>query len=158
MGSQLWAVIEEIVRAEGLELFDVEIPNGPTGPLRVYISRPRAAGEDAPGGVKLDDCAAISRKIIDLPTIEELLPGDHVIEVSSPGVNRKLSRAEHFRGAIGERVKLKFREASGINKTVCGKLTSASETALGLEDEDTQTALTIPLADVRQARVDFLFE
>ncbi len=158
MNSQLWLVIEEIVRAEGLELFDIEIPSGPTGPLRVYISRARASGEEATGGVKLDDCAAISRKIIDLPNIEELLPGDHGIEVSSPGVNRKLSRVEHFRGAVGERVKLKFREASGTNKTVCGKLTAASDSSLALEEEDSQTTLTIPISDVRQARVDFLFE
>lgn len=157
MNVRLWDRIEQIVRDEGLELFDLEIPSGPTGPLRVYISRARGEGESATAGVKLDDCAAVSRKIIDLPDIEELLPGDHVIEVSSPGVNRKLSRPEHFRGAVGERVRVKFRRDDGTHATLFGKLTDATEASLSVEDEQSHSIVAVPIANVKQARVDFLF-
>lgn len=156
--SALWNAIEEIVRAEGLELFDVEVPAGKTGVLRVYISRPKGETEERSAGVQLQNCTAVAKKILDLPNIEDLLPGDHLIEVSSPGVNRKLSRPEHFRGAVGERLRLKIHQPDGKNKVYFGKLLACSDRSLSFEDESTHQPMEISLADVHQARVDFLFD
>lgn len=159
--SKLWETIEKIVKSHGLELFDIEVPPGPTGTLRVFISRPSAAGRDssaATGGVQLQDCAAVSREILDHPEVEQLVPGEQTIEVSSPGVNRKLSRPEHFRGAIGERVRLKFAEPDGKNRVVFGTLLSCSDQGVDCEDETSHERVSVAFGNLRQARVDFLFE
>lgn len=153
------------MQAEGLELFDLEMPAGPAGTLKVFISRSKGASsmqdevsEAKSGGVQLQDCTAVAKKILDLPDIEELLPGEHLIEVSSPGINRKLSRPEHFQGALGERVRLKFRDTDGKNKVVFGKLLEYSADSLALEEESSHGRQVVALSEVQQARVDFAFD
>jgi ribosome maturation factor RimP len=162
--SELWNAVESIVKGEGLELFDLEVPSGRSGVLRVFISRPstQESAADATtassAGVQHHHCVSVSKKILDLPNIEDILPGEHLIEVSSPGVNRKLSRPEHYRGAVGERVRLKFRNEDGKHLVVFGKLIACEGGNVSVEDEETQAQRNVPLSDVQQARVDFLFE
>lgn len=163
--SRLWETVAEIVKAEGLELFDMEVPLGIAGTLKVFISRPKGSraekdngSEAKSSGVQLQHCTAVAKKILDLPNIEELLPGEHLIEVSSPGINRKLSRPEHFQGALGERVRLKLRDDDGKNKVVFGKLLACNAETLSFEEEETHDRHEVALSEVQQARVDFAFE
>ncbi|MBN8548468.1 MAG: hypothetical protein J0M12_04040 [Deltaproteobacteria bacterium] len=162
--SKLWETVDGIVKAEGLELFDIEVPSGNAGTLKVFISRSagreesESESEAKSSGVQLHHCTAVAKKILDLENIEQLLPGEHLIEVSSPGINRKLSRPEHFRGAIGERVRLKIRGNDGKNRVVFGTLRACTADTLSFEEEGTQAAQEVALSEVQQARVDFVFE
>ena len=61
----------------------------------------------AQGGISLDKCAEISRMISPILDIEEPMNGEYVLEVSSPGIERKLKKKEHFICSIGEKVKVK---------------------------------------------------
>ena len=164
VGSQrdtLWGVIEGIVREAGLELFDLEAPPSGRGTLRVFIWRPQ--GEDSHlKGVGIEDCVRISKRITNLENVDEVLPGDWLIEVSSPGVNRKLSRSEHFGGAVGERVKLTVATPGGKSEVLKGVLVGFDGTVVQIDVEAEQAKApavrrAVPLGEITQARVDFLF-
>ena len=89
---------------------------------------------EARTGVSISDCALVSRAILNLPESEDILPGNTVLEVSSPGVNRRLSLRKHFEQAVGERIKVTFNEpAKGDSRSSDsrGRATSASRTVRG---------------------------
>ncbi|MFM1847651.1 MAG: hypothetical protein RL417_1125, partial [Pseudomonadota bacterium] len=159
VGSQretLWGVIEAIVREAGLELFDLEAPPSGRGTLRVFIWRPH--DENSPlKGVGIEDCVRISKRITNLENVDEVLPGDWLIEVSSPGVNRKLSRPEHFAGAVGERIKLTV-AAGGRNEVLKGVLCAFDGSVVEIEVEgenpkDPAVRRAVPFGEINQARV-----
>jgi ribosome maturation factor RimP len=61
----------------------------------------------ADGGISLDKCAEISRMISPILDVDEPMSGEYILEVSSPGIERKLRKKEHFIASIGEKVKIK---------------------------------------------------
>ena len=61
----------------------------------------------ADGGISLDKCAEISRMISPILDVDEPMSGEYILEVSSPGIERKLRKKEHFIDSIGEKVKIK---------------------------------------------------
>ena len=66
---------------------------------RVYVT--------AKGGINLDKCAEISRMISPILDVDEPMNGEYILEVSSPGIERKLRTKEHFKASVGEKVKVK---------------------------------------------------
>ena len=60
-----------------------------------------------PDGISLDKCAEISRMISPILDVDEPMGGEYILEVSSPGIERKLRKKEHFLGSVGEKVKIK---------------------------------------------------
>ena len=153
--KEYWDYVEPIVRAEGFELFDIEIPSSRSKVVRLYIWR----GKGTQGGVLLDDCARVSKKITNNERFEDLFPDDALLEVSSPGVNRKLRRAEHFKDAVGERVRISYSRPAteGGDTTVVGKIVGFDGEQISLDAEVSKSALTIPFTKVSKAQVDFLF-
>jgi ribosome maturation factor RimP len=91
-------------RREGLSVWDVELAgSGRRRVLRIYI--------DKPGGVTLDDCERISQQVGAVLDAEDVVPGEsYQLEVSSPGVERRLSRPHHFELCRGQKVRLQLRE------------------------------------------------
>ena len=61
----------------------------------------------AEGGISLDKCAEISRMISPILDVDEPMNGEYILEVSSPGIERKLRKKEHFIASVGEKVKIK---------------------------------------------------
>lgn len=160
--TQRWQVIEEECRACGVTLFDIEMQ---ANVLRVYIykttpqsSKEDGNSEDGGKGITVDDCARVSHRITDHPQADELIPGEMLLEVSSPGVNRKLSRPQHFVGAVGERVRVKFTPEGEPTRVVRGKVENAKEEAFQLLDEEQGAALMVPYSSVKEARIDFRFD
>lgn len=157
-----WQIIEEECRACGVTLFDIEMQSNV---LRVYIYKTdpqsvKEAGvsEDGGKGITVDDCAKLSHRLTDHPLAEEIIPGEMLLEVSSPGINRKLSRPQHFAGAIGERVRVKFTLEGSPTRVVRGKVEDAKEEAFKLLDEEQGAALMVPYSSVKEARIDFRFD
>lgn len=148
-------VLSEIAHEEGLELFDVEIPKGTFGVLRVFISNPKGGGKVDSIGV--GHCVKVSKRIEASPSYEELCPGQCVLEVSSPGINRKLRRPEHFLGAIGERIKVVFEKQEEPARTVVGTLLSFDGEILHISDEESKKEFKIAFHEVKSSQVEFLF-
>lgn len=117
-----------MARSYGLELVDVEFTGGAGKQgrnLRVVIERlgagPAAEGEQAQAGVSLDDCANVSREMSTILDVEDpIAGGEYLLEVSSPGLDRKLTRREEFQRFTGNRVKLMTREPIGVTETSKG--------------------------------------
>ncbi len=149
--EQIWEFIEPKISETGCQLFDLDAPGGPSGVLRIFIWKGQGAA------VLLDDCASVSKRLEDLPELDEMIPGSYVLEVSSPGVNRKLTRPEHFAGAVGERIKVVTVEGVGKGRSVCGKLTSCQDGVLEVQDEESKGAVQVSISQVKRAQIDFQF-
>jgi ribosome maturation factor RimP len=117
--------IEKIVNSYGAKLYDSEVVNENDQTIyRVYVVKD--------GGVNLDLCADISRDASPLLDINPPVSGDYRFEVSSPGIERKLTKPQHFKNSIGEKVKVKIL-GGGKNK---GKLISVNDEGIELETKD----------------------
>jgi ribosome maturation factor RimP len=94
-----------ISEREGCLLYDVEMSGGPQGRvLRVYIDR-------SEGQVGVDDCANVSRGLNSILDVEDVIPGGaYELEVSSPGIERRLTADWHFAKAVGQPVRVKLSE------------------------------------------------
>ncbi len=169
--AEIWERVSVLAQQGGCRVFDIEYPSGPRGVFRVFLCN----SEGKTSGVGHEQCAALTRKLCDLEDIEELAPGECSIEVSTPGINRRLSRPEHFVGAIGERVKLVVRGSGstdaasidsgtvGSSSVVRGKsvlrgiLRSVDDAVVKLEEEQSGSVIEVQREMLREARIDFKF-
>merc|ERR1712232_1074464 len=137
------------VEAEGLRIFDIDVPGGPKGVLRVTIQKPE--GPKATVGV--EDCARVSRRVSAMDRFDDLIPDAVTLEVSSPGVERKLRTLEHYQGAVGELVRLKvFDPKSGDTLVLQGVIESEADSQITLDLGEGEST-TFPYADVSDGRV-----
>lgn len=152
--ERIWEVLNPLAEAEGVKIFDIEPASGPAGVLRVYIY----GGEARQSTAGLEQCARLSKKILDLECIEEMIPGECTLEVSTPGINRRLRRPEHFAEAVGERARLTVRKEDEKKGVLRGIIKSAENGLLEVEDETSHQVVSVSLSDVTEARIDFLFK
>lgn len=95
--------ITKIVESCGVSLYDTEIASEFDKKIfRIYITSQE--------GINLDKCAEISRILSPIFDVEPPLDGEYLLEVSSPGIERKLIKPEHFTASIGEKVKIKLKD------------------------------------------------
>ena len=107
---------------------------------------------DQPGGITIDDCVRISRQVEDLLDSQDLIPFRYVLEVSSPGVDRPLRKAEHYTRFVGERVEIRMNPGFGSRRQFTGELAGYSDGTVHVivgEGEDVH----LPLREVHSARV-----
>jgi ribosome maturation factor RimP len=110
-------IAERVIASRGLELVELEFrgSGGKARMLRVFI--------DKTGGVTHADCEAVSRELGTILDVEDAVPGGaYTLEVSSPGMDRKLTRPEHFERFVGSRVRLTTREPIEGNRFFEGRL------------------------------------
>ena len=120
-------IAERVAGSSGMEVVDVEVCGaGRRRMLRVFIDRPGAApAVDRPDGVTHEDCSNFSREFGTIVDVEDAVPGgSYVLEVSSPGLDRKLTKPADFERFRGHRVKLTTREPVNNNRHFEGKLES----------------------------------
>jgi len=148
--STIASVVGPIVTPLDLHLYDVEVSGtGRTRVLRVLIDRE--------GGLDLDSVARASEAIslaLDAPPVDAVLSGPYALEVSSPGLERPLRTAAHFRGALGATVSVKTKAADGSTRRVRGVMVTTDEDGFELTRDDDGRE-RIPFADVVQARTVF---
>lgn len=133
--EKVYGLIKETVEAQGVELWDVRfLKEGASWYLRVFIDK-----ED---GINIDDCTNVSHAID--PIIDEADPIDisYYLEVCSPGIERELSRIEHFEKKIGEKVKIKLYKAIDGKKEFTGIIKAVSDTVM-IETENGETEFTL---------------
>lgn len=159
--STLIELAEPVCADAGYELVDLEYTRGPQGWLvRVYIDHADggASGGTTPvptSSIGFDDCERLSRELSALFDVEDPLPHAYSLEVSSPGVDRPLRTAAHFRRYVGETAKIVLTRGQGGRKNFKGRL-------LAVEEEDGSelvaidvdgTTFQLPLADVATAKL-----
>jgi ribosome maturation factor RimP len=116
--ARLVQLLTPAVQATGLDLEDVTVsPAGRRKVVRVVVDVQEGAG----GNVSLDDIAGVSRvvsELLDAPEGEELLAGSYTLEVTSPGVDRPLTEARHWRRNVGRLVKAHLGDGSSVTGRV----------------------------------------
>jgi ribosome maturation factor RimP len=150
-------IAQRVADDSGLELVDVDLRGGGKArTLRIFI--------DKPGGVTHEDCSNFSREVGTIFDVEEAVPGGtYTLEVSSPGLDRKLLKASDYERFMGSLVKLKTVNPIEGNRHFEGRLKSFSEGRIELElqppkkkkDEtaDSGTHVEIELANVEKANL-----
>ena len=148
-----------VAGTHGLEVFDVQVRRESVGKvLRVIIDRPApvpVAGAPAPEEpVGIEDCQRVSQDLGALLDVEDELTADlgegFTLEVSSPGLERPLRRAEHFRRSLGRQVKVKTKAPMAGSRTHLGTLAAADDEGIVLVEGDYE--LPIALTDIASAR------
>ena len=140
-------IAERVGASEGVEIVDVQLLGGGNSQmLRIYI--------DKPGGVSHSDCELISQQVGTILDVEEVVPGGrYTLEVSSPGLERKLSKPKDFERFTGQKVKLVLREAVENQRRWEGILTSFENDTIALDAAG--RSVRIPLALVEKANLKF---
>jgi len=127
------AIADRVAASSGLEVIEVEfLGGGKARMLRVFLDKP-AAGNDPMAGVTHEDCANFSREFGTILDVEDVMPGSYTLEVSSPGLDRKLVKAADFTRFTGSRLKLMTREPVNNNRHFEGRLESFENGRLTLD-------------------------
>ncbi len=160
----LEAIVAPVVAQEGFQLYALEYKGGAQGKLlrvlidvpgRTSYAPPARTRHDGPvelGGVGIADCARVSRALGPALDAGDAIPTAYNLEVSSPGVNRPLTRPEHFGPAIGMKVKVKTRVPVEGEKLFVAPLVAADDEAIVVAVGDRQVA--IPHRLVRAANLE----
>jgi ribosome maturation factor RimP len=164
--DQVRAIVERVAASSGLEVVEVELRGGGKARmLRIVIDRiPGPAGSGELVGVTHEDCANLSREVGTILDVEDLIPGNsYVLEVSSPGLDRKLVRPSDYERFTGSKVKLKTRNPVNGSQYFEGRLQSIHEGRVTLEvgasrkkgrpGETAAQQLEIELANVEKANL-----
>ncbi len=117
-------IAERVASSSGLEVVEIEfLGGGKARMLRVFLDKP-AAGTDPLAGVTHEDCANFSREFGTILDVEDAMPGSYTLEVSSPGLDRKLIKPADFTRFTGSRLKLTTRQPVDNNRHFEGRLES----------------------------------
>ena len=127
-------IAERVAASSGLEVVEIEfLGGGKARMLRVFLDKP-AAGADPLAGVTHEDCANFSREFGTILDVEDAVPGgSYTLEVSSPGLDRKLTKAADFSRFVGSRVKLMTRMPVNNNRHFEGRLENFENGRLTLD-------------------------
>jgi ribosome maturation factor RimP len=126
-------IANRVAASSGLEIVDVEfLGGGKARMLRVFLDKP-AAGTDPLAGVTHEDCANFSHEFGVILDVEDVMPGSYTLEVSSPGLDRKLVKPADFTRFTGSRVKLMTRQPVDNTRHFEGRLESFQDGKLTLD-------------------------
>ena len=142
--DDLVEMVEPTVVALGYELADLEAHFGDSqGVLRLFI--------DTDAGITLEDCAIVSRQVSSVVVVADLIAGDYKLEVSSPGLDRRLAKREHYDRYVGRLVKVRVKRLGQGRRRLKGLLLSrdSENVFLRLGDGD----ISISLAEIETARL-----
>jgi ribosome maturation factor RimP len=125
--SKIRDIAERVGATHGVEVVEVELKGGGKArTLRITI--------DKPEGVTHEDCANVSREVSTILDVEDAVPGSsYTLEVSSPGLDRKLVRQQDFERFTGSLIKVMTREPLNGNRHFEGRLESFAEGRITLE-------------------------
>ena len=150
IADQIRQILIPILESMGLTLWDMEFhKQGPQWLLRIFIDRES-------GGVTLNDCETVNRDLGAALDVEDIISHAYTLEVSSPGLDRTLSKPEHFARFTGSRVKVKTFQPINGQKVFRGTLLGLVEGMVSVELE-TGVLLEIPITGITKASLEVEF-
>jgi len=149
--AKITEIAERVGMPEGIEIVEVQLLGAGRGRLlRIYIDRANSGD-----GVSHADCEFISRQVGTILDIEDVIPGDsYTLEVSSPGLERKLSKAKDFERFVGQKAKVVLREPVENQRSWEGKLAGITQGIVALEPAAGRV-IRFPLDQVQKANLKF---
>ena len=139
-------LLEPILASRSLLLWDMEFrKEGPRWLLRAYIDREET-------GANLDDCEAVSRDLGAVLDVEDVIVHPFTLEVSTPGLDRALTRPEHYQKCSGSQVRIKTYQAVDGQKVLFGMLKGIDGDLVSIEIENGRT-LSLRLSEIAKANL-----
>ncbi len=139
-GDEIQALLEPSIERLGYELTDLEVRlSGNGGLVRLTI--------DKPDGIDLDDCEKVSHAASALLDVEDPVAGNYNLEVSSPGLDRKLTKIEHFQRFNGETLKVSMRFPIEGRRRFRGTLVSSDDENIVVEVDGESHSLPLSMID-----------
>lgn len=143
------ALLLPIMEEMNFELVDVEyVKEGSTWYLRAYI--------DKEGGITVNDCEAVARRMNDLLDEKDFIADSYVFEVSSPGLGRPLKKEKDYIRSMGKEVEIRTYRAINREKEFYGILSAYDENTVTIKTED-GTEMTFEKSDIALIRLAFDF-
>jgi ribosome maturation factor RimP len=136
-------LLEPTVNALGYELVDLDFTPGRGGVVRIFIDKDPA--------VTLSDCETVSEQVGALLDVEDPIPSGYVLEVSSPGLDRRLRTARHFADVVGQEVRVELKRALEGRRKFRGLLTGTGDKEVVVEVDGVEWRL--PIGDIGRARL-----
>ncbi len=144
-------LLDPILKSMGLDLWDLEFhKQGPKWLLRVYIDR------EIGSGVTLNDCERVSRDLGMALDVEDIVQHAYTLEVSSPGLDRVLTRPEHFIRFAGSYVRIKTFQPVNGQKVFRGKLLGLTDVDVKIELESGEV-LQLPFSNITKTSLEVEF-
>ena len=135
------------IKSEGYELLDVEYnKHGSNQTVQLFI--------DSINGIGIDDCVAANRIAQEVLDNKNPISDSYSIEVSSPGLFRKLKTAEHYKTFTGERIRVRLQQKIQGVKNAVGKLEESTEQEIRLKLESDGSELVIPYTLIKKANLE----
>jgi ribosome maturation factor RimP len=146
--EQITAIVNRVAASQGVEVVEVELlGGGKQRVLRIYIDRPE--------GVTHGDCEIVSQQVGGILDAEDVIPGEnYTLEVSSPGVERKLTKPVHFTRFAGQKAKIVTHEPVEEQKFWEGVLRGVEGEQVLIEPSEGRI-IHIPLSDIKRANLKF---
>jgi ribosome maturation factor RimP len=140
-------LLDPILASLGLTLWDLEFQRqGPQWLLRIYIDRE--------SGVTLNDCESVSRDLSAALDVEDIIAHAYSLEVSSPGLDRTLSKPEHFARFIGSTIKIKVFQPIDGQKVFRGKLLGISDTGMVRVEIAAEKIMEFDISTITKANLE----
>jgi ribosome maturation factor RimP len=141
-------IAERVASSEGIEIVEVQLlGGGGSRLLRIFIDKPQ--------GVTHADCEFVSQQVGTILDVEDVMPGArYTLEVSSPGVERKLTKPREFERFVGRKIKVQLRQPVDNQRHWAGALTSFAEGIITLEPAPGRS-VQFPLEQVEKANLKF---
>ena len=148
VASKIEEIAQRVAESEGMELVEVEVKGGGNQRLvRISI--------DKPAGVTHADCELVSQQVGTILDVEDVVPGGrYTLEVSSPGVERKLLKPQDYQRFQGKKAKVTLREPVDGRRTWEGTLAGLVDNTVALEVGQGQT-IRFPFEQVQKANLKF---
>jgi len=144
--EKIRAAAERVAHSEGVEIFDLEWKIGKERFLRVYLDRPPTEAEPQGGKITHQDCERVSQQLSVILDVEDLVPGPaYILEVSSPGLDRKLLKPADYTRFTGRLAKIWLNEPVENAKFFEGRLAGYAEGNVKLAVRDKEVA--VPFAE-----------
>ena len=135
------------IRSEGYELLDIEYnKHGSNQTVQLII--------DSINGVRIDDCVIVNRIAQEVLKNQNPISDYYSIEVSSPGLFRKLKTADHYKTFTGERIRVRLQKKFQGVKNAVGKLEGSTEQEIRLKLESDGSELVIPYTLITKANLE----
>ena len=148
VASKIEEIAQRVAQPEGLEVVEVEVKGGGNQRfVRISI--------DKPAGVTHGDCELVSQQVSTILDVEDVVPGGrYTLEVSSPGLERKLLKPEDYRRFQGQKARIALREPRDGRRHWEGTLAGLDNGSIALETE-AGTTLQFPFDQIQKANLKF---